>query len=298
MTHCYFAYGLVVQSEVPLAELDACAPRPCDVSIRREPIPSRQSQPTDALFLEVSEAEAYFEYAYIGRLLIRGVSEILVDAKPGLEEGIINMALLGPVMAVLLHRRGFFVLHGSAMRIGETGDIFLGDKGAGKSTLAGALLAAGHPLIADDLAAISFASGAPSLAPGFPQIKLSFEATGAFAIPDTDIIPTPIDDFPKNRLRLLQPFDHAERRVGACYVLERGEDARIEELNNLEALGAVLRYSYSVRFGKALLSGEVAAEHLRMCTRLINQVPVRRLVVPDGVGRLPALSALLEGRAR
>lgn len=50
-------------------------------------------------------------------------------------------------------------LHGGAVRIGATGVAVVGHSGAGKSTLTAGLVQAGHGFIADELAAVSVATG-------------------------------------------------------------------------------------------------------------------------------------------
>src|SRR3989454_2089338 len=41
--------------------------------------------------------------------------EIVVEPAPGVDAGTLRLFLLGPVRAVLLHQRGFLVLHASAV---------------------------------------------------------------------------------------------------------------------------------------------------------------------------------------
>jgi hypothetical protein len=69
----------------------------------------------------------------VGAFLVRpGGGEIAVDLDPAFDTRLLALPLLGPAIAILLHRLGHLVLHGSAVELGGKAEIFLGDKGAGK----------------------------------------------------------------------------------------------------------------------------------------------------------------------
>ena len=64
---------------------------------------------------------------------------------------LVRADLLGGVFSVALHLQGLLCLHGSAVGIDGSAVAFLANKGAGKSTMATALCAAGATLITDDM---------------------------------------------------------------------------------------------------------------------------------------------------
>ena len=59
--------------------------------------------------------------------------------------------LYGPILGLVLRLRGALAFHASAVQIGEGAIGFIGPRGAGKSTLAAALAAAGCPVVTDDV---------------------------------------------------------------------------------------------------------------------------------------------------
>ena len=63
--------------------------------------------------------------------------------------------LAGTVLALAWRLRGELCLHASAVSIGGRAVLFVGESGAGKSTIAAALAVRGHRVIADDLVVIS-----------------------------------------------------------------------------------------------------------------------------------------------
>jgi len=150
----YTAFGLNIRSDLELKELSLQHSSNADVTIRREPL-SRNSSLHEPNNFYFSPTLQILEWAKVGRFEIRGTSEIVFDINPDVPPAIVKFPLLGTVMAVLLQVRGNLALHGSAVCIGDKGVGFLGDKGAGKSTTASAMVAKGYKLIADDLLTFS-----------------------------------------------------------------------------------------------------------------------------------------------
>ena len=118
----------------------------------------------------------------VGRFLVRrGGSEIAVDLDPCFDPRLLALPLLGPVVAILLHRRGYLVLHGSAIELNGEAAVFLGDKGAGKSTTAASLVARGASLIADDVVAVGLQGDVPVAVAGFQAMKLDASMQARFS---------------------------------------------------------------------------------------------------------------------
>ncbi|MFP5288845.1 MAG: hypothetical protein ACLGI9_24120, partial [Thermoanaerobaculia bacterium] len=91
---------------------------------------------------------------------------------------LMELRLLGPVLSYWLERLGILALHASAVRIGSGAVGFLAPSGAGKSSLAAALLQAGAPLLTDDVLPVEEANGTFLARPGFPQVRLEPDTAG------------------------------------------------------------------------------------------------------------------------
>ena len=83
---------------------------------------------------------------------------------------------LGQVLSFSLLARGIEPLHGSAVVVDGSAIVFLGACGAGKSTLAAAMIARGYPAITDDVVVLRPSEKGWVVEPGIPRIKL-FPAT-------------------------------------------------------------------------------------------------------------------------
>jgi hypothetical protein len=291
----YRAYGLTIRSDLLLPELDADAAACPDLVIRLastgRPLPTRPQGPV----YEYTMDAQYLAWPGVGAFLIRGTNTIDVEPAPGVSIPLLNFPLLGPVMSLLLHLRGMLVLHASAVNVAGKSAVFLGAKGAGKSTTAAALVSAGHHLLTDDVLAVDFSnSHSPRIVPGFPQLKLSEEVAKKVVLDAAFSIPPPIPDFPKRQRRLTAPFSHSCVPFKCLYVLVRGQAVAQSPLSTSDALIAIMRFSLLPLFVRRPLSAAEASAHLKQCATLAGLVRTYRLEVPSDLDRLGMIAKLLE----
>ncbi|MGI6483862.1 MAG: hypothetical protein ACOX08_11445 [Methanobacterium sp.] len=124
----------------------------------------------------VKDGDVFLWWEDIGKVKISEGKQVTVEAIADLDDSSeINIIpfLLGPVMSLLLHQRGFLILHGSSVKINHEAVCFLGHCGNGKSTTAINLYTKGYPLVTDDILAIKFREdGLPLVYPGYPHVRL------------------------------------------------------------------------------------------------------------------------------
>lgn len=291
----YRTYGLTIASDVALPELEPAAPGAADILIAIGTIDMPKPSPEAATVFRFEPDRQYLAWHAVGAFLISDVSRIDIEPAPGVDDALLAFPLLGPVMALLLHRRGLLVLHASAIAVAGTGAIFMGDKGAGKSTTASALIRAGHELLTDDVVALDFTNpDAPMIVPGFPQIKLAADAAAAISLGRAEVRPRVHPAIEKMQHRLHGAFSGGKVPATRVYVLERGQRAAVTALPGIAALPAIIKFSYVTRFGRAALTGDFAALHFRQCSAIANHVGVFRLEVPTGLDRIGEAVELIE----
>jgi len=154
-------------------------------------------------------------------------------------------AFAGSVLGILLHQRGMVTLHASAVAVNGRAILFCGASGSGKSTLAGELDRRGYAVAADDICAVSFVGGQPTILPDGRRLKLWSEAIDALGLAARRGIPV------RNRVDkyYVDPEHVAETRlpIGAIYLLRevRGPFAPgIEKPNVVDTSRALLRNAY------------------------------------------------------
>ena len=166
----YKVYGLSVRSELELPELhDDEQPGDADVDIRVGTVP-----PADEDGLSLGPDGAVLRINGIATYLMRAGREIIVHSSPGASDRNVRLYLLGSAMGILLHQKGLLPLHANAIEIDGRAVAFMGETGAGKSTLAAWLHDAGHRVIADDVCVLGIDGERERVGvhPGMPRIRL------------------------------------------------------------------------------------------------------------------------------
>jgi hypothetical protein len=292
----YHAYGLSIRSDLALPELEAEPTERPDLVVQLRSVGRPFPSPAQGPVCEYGADEQYLAWPNVGAFLIRGHNRIDIEPAPGVSMPYLSFPLLGPVISLLLHIRGMLVLHASAIAVGGSSAIFLGPKGAGKSTTAAAFVAAGHRLLTDDVLGIDFSnSDNPQIVPGFPQLKLSTEAAERILLDTALTIPPPLPNFPKLQRRLTTPFLRSRAPLNRIYVLARGPFAAKHLLSASDALVAIMSFSFPFLNRQRALSHQEAAKHLKQCATLVGTVSTFKLEVPSDLDRLNETVKLVEG---
>jgi hypothetical protein len=287
-TYYHVAYGHVIQSDFYLPEI----PQLSGEHHKADLVISKCRQmfvPPEGMSckFDFTADTATLAWAEVGSFFLPDPQRIIVTPKHGVAEDILRLPLLGPVLALFLHRKGYFVLHASAVALSTFRGIgFLGDKGAGKSTTAAAFLKHDCHLITDDVLAIA-ARPSPKMLSAFPQLKLNSDSAEALALPHIEAMaPIDIPGFDKRKHLVTNHFSFQEVPPTRLYILEPGGELSIEPANERQAFQILLRFSYLSRFGNAALQGKRAQTFFEQCANLARLGVVSRLRVPRALDRL------------
>jgi len=296
--HHYFAYGLCIQSPLALPELTPGAGLESgsgpDVVVRFGPVTPLPSRLYSAGFgFWATSSEACHVLEKVGAFLVRGGREIVIDPAPGVEDRLLRLSLLGPVLALILHQRGRLVMHASVVARDGRAVAFLGKNGWGKSTIAATLYAKGYDLVTDDVAAILIGQEGASVVPGFPQMKLWPEAATLLG-QAPERLPLLHPGFDKRGWPAARGFSLEPRRLERVYVIATAPTPGIERVEPREACFELLGHWYGHRFGGGLLQNGSAELQLRQCAALAAQVSMYRLCRSGGSSTLLRLADLVE----
>ena len=192
---------------------------------------------------------------------------------------------LGPVMGFLLRRRHITCLHASGVELYGHAVVFSGAAGYGKSTTAAALALRGVPVLSEDIVPLELTEGRYWSIPGYPRICLWPDAV-AKLVGNPEALPRLTPTWGKRYLPLngVRGKFAAERKpLGLIYLFgERSAESnapRIEEIRPREALLELVQNTYM----NWLLDRERRAEEFDELWRIVQQIPVRRIVAPiDG----------------
>ena len=205
--------------------------------------------------------------------------------------------LLDQVLPLVLNHKGKEVLHGAAVVTPYGACAFVGPTGTGKSTLAASFLSAGYSVLTDDCVVLDSRGRDIMAIPSYPGLRLWDDALAALF--GTTGSCAPVAHYtPKQRFTAAlstTPFCSSAVPLAGIYVLgtsdaEHAVPASIPEIHLLterEALMTLL----SLAFKLDILDRRMLTREFDFLHRLVTQIPVRRLTVPDSLAALPAVHA-------
>lgn len=288
----YKLYGYVIDSAVDL-NLPPSPVGDADIIVRLAP----EIDGNFPEYLKSSHFEDQYQRLYWPFL---GIAEIYFGKKViftplnDVDISLFSFALVGPVIGMILHTKSFLTLHASCIALEGKGVAFMGDKGAGKSTIAAALIEGGHQLVADDIAAIKVENGLDVCQYGYPSMKLSEATLSAFPKAfdgQPQFARSPIGD---KHIVKLPEADRTSVPLASLFLLGRGSEPRLRRLTDEEAFACLMRYSYPIRFGNDVLRISVSKSFLENVAATSNRIPVYELTSVDSIDQISESVKLVE----
>ena len=309
----YSVYGLTLRSDLPIGGLSA-AQLGCgsadDVKVHFGFCPRRATSVGPSVDWHESVArdaagepllriqripdtgELWLRYADGTQFLIAASADSVYAIWPpdfSIDDAIIY--LLGPVLGIVLRMRGRTCLHASVAAADGRALGFMGPAGSGKSTVAAAFARAGHPVLSDDALVLMKREDRFWAVPGYPRLRLwPPSVEGLYGSRDAQ--PLLVRGWEKRYVDLAAEgvFLDEPSELGAIYVIgDRQTDlaeAAIEPMSRREALMSLIANSYTGH----LPGRSPRRREFELFSRLVSEVPVRRLVPSDdwsSLDRLP-----------
>jgi len=284
--HYYTLYGLQVASALECPELRPGQADTPDVTVRYGSV-AAEPNASGRVVARADRPDIYFLHIpNVASFRIASGCEILIDRHPQAEDAAVRLFLLGSAFGALLHQRGITPIHGSAVGVDGGAIIFCGPKGHGKSTLAGAFARLGHPLLSDDVCALTLDEGGVWLHPAFPRLNLLSDAAQRLAV-DVDDSGN-VQPFSGKHLVPVAHFSAQPARLLAVYELHPApvDAVHLRPLIGYEQLTSLMGNTYRVQFANEM--GH-AARHFAALQEIAHHVPVVRVKRPDAAYLLDEL---------
>jgi hypothetical protein len=293
----YQLYGVALRSDFPFRNRLVPFRGPPDVTFtcRVEPL---EDVPAEVLWPPGAAGDVVL-YRCDGAFVIRftdistfALRDDSIEARLARREDdyLVEIQLLGMVLALWLEQRGVPALHAAAVAVGDRAAAFLGSRGSGKTSMAAAFLREGADLLTEDLLAIQPLAGRVLGHPGYPQMRMWPDQARHF-IGDVDQLPTVHPAFAKVRVPLsrltLGSLSMQPRPLRAVYVLDRQDrsvaSVSITPVSQGDAVMELIRSSFVPELLHA--TGQ-DARRLPVLARTAVTVPVFRLRYPHGLEHL------------
>lgn len=287
--YSYQAYGLEVRSQVELPELYA-GQSGCDIaiSVAQDFSPAEIVNNAVSGFEVAGDVATYYNKT-CGVIEVRGGSEIVVAPIANVDEQLLRLIILGPAFAMALHQRGALVLHASAVSLQGKAVLLIGEKGRGKSTTANALHAAGGSFLTDDVAALTFVDGVPTVVPSYPISKIDPNVLAAMREPSDELFSIAGHRIKKGR-KIAERFAQQSFPVHHIFSLAAGSSVSSHAISKSDAMFELMRHSFATRW----LPSSADAGNFNRCAALANSVPLHLLERPMTLSSLPSTIALIQ----
>ncbi|HEY8228303.1 MAG TPA: hypothetical protein VIG25_23760 [Pyrinomonadaceae bacterium] len=233
----------------------------------------------------------YFRFCYADKtefVLDRAGTEIWAVWPTSLTLEDTATYLLGPVMGFAMLLRGIVCLHASAVAIGNQAIALLGPAGSGKSTTAAAFSDRGYRILAEDVVTLDDHRDQFLVRPGYPCIRLWPASVNVLYGSQTHL-PKLTPNWDKRYLDIHDQFENRSLPLAAIYYLnERSEDPAapfVDVLDKSEGLMSVVANTYATK----LMDKQMRAREFGLLTRVLNNVPLRRVTPHADPLRIPEL---------
>lgn len=291
----YVTFGLRIESQISFPEL-ITGTNDINVAIRLEkpekfPKIHRKINKNDGLnFIRYSKFDICFIWE--GKHLFRVINgeEIIINSESYVNSVLFRSFILNQGLGVLLHQRGFLVLHCSAVSINGEVVAFCGWPQEGKSTIAAALNKKGYPLVVDDVMAIRFGiNNEPFVFSSFPRIKLYKHVINHIG-DETDLFEKIHPNLKKVSYTPVNMFNVNPLPLKIIYHLEKSNKNQITDKRSQDALVDLLKQSYLIN----LFDKHERQQNLYQCSKLLKNTPIKRLEREQSLQTLPQLIKLIE----
>jgi hypothetical protein len=290
--HTYFYGPFRLESDIQIPELEGCAGSgSIAVTITLGGVPSMIGGVPYGRFCSISATEYLLDIPQVARFYVAHGTEVRMEAATDAPAADVSTYLLGSVFGALCHQNGLLPLHASSVQVGDGVTAFLGDSGAGKSTMAACLQGRGYAIASDDICLLADEAGEMRVIPVAGWLKLwrtSLDHLG---------------ETPEERNRVYSEDDkyrlYLEAQAGDRPVLRNlvflekaaeGE-ARLEPLSVPETLARMMQLTY---LGYIT---ELTGSHARVfgqCARVLQGAKGYRLVVPWGFEAMDGVLKVVE----
>jgi len=292
----YYAFGLNIESEIECPLLiagDGSAP---DLVVRLGSVPHELEQARErGAFYQISTGRLLLKIDHVACYLVSDGCEIIVEPHPTASEKDVRLFLLGSAMGALLHQRGVWPLHGSAVasRSGAAAALFVGARGIGKSTLAGVFHKRGFQVLSDDVCAITTGNdGTLQVWPAIPRIRLWTDSVVKLGGEPKQLTRTR-DALEKYEFPLRR-FGHDPMAIKAVYALYMSDDQEAVHLMPLKGYDKIQELTLNTYRLHFLTGMRLAPQHFQQAQALARQARVVRITRPPQPFLLDELADIIE----
>jgi hypothetical protein len=279
----YKAFGLVIESELPIPSLQTLEAGTPDVRI----VPAKLRGVVDTQGPRTGERSNIILTLSDTLFRVTNGNLIEADVAEGDTEGNAAMYLMGSCMGAILVQRGFMLLHGSCVTDGKRSILITGDSGAGKSTLAAEFLKRGWKLLTDDVTCVFDREGVPMVRSSYPSQKLWQDALDRYEKSGDDIHSLYFsEDREKFGVNVAGSFfDGTAPLSMAVRLIPADHPTCLSPIEGMARVDQLMRNTYRMY----LIEKRHLQRHFQRCVTLATKLPMALAVRENGKDCAPIL---------
>lgn len=243
-------------------------------------------------FCKISSVELLLNVENVARYYVQEGKKITVEPYPDVDIDKVRLFLYGSALGALLYQRGLFPIHGAAVNTVYGVMIFVGEQGAGKSTLAAHFQKNGYSLLSDDVCAVTRnKNGILIVLPAFAQIRLCTDALEKLG--SLSCYPTARFDVDKFVVSLQDCYDMDSSPLSAVHLLSNVQDEKIhlKRMSGFDRLNLLIDNLYRPFYLTGLASMPAI---MRLATTIASEVEIIEIQRPRDFSRISELIEMLE----
>ena len=293
----YTAYGLLIDSELDLPEFTAVATSEAaaDVRVRFGDVVEEEASevPREYGSAYITKERVYYRHPRVGIFEIKEGQTITIQRGAQYDEEMTRMCITNLAMGIILHQRNVFTLHASAAEIDGEAVVFLGDKGAGKSTMVTALSRRGHKVITDDVLGVLTDADEDRVrvVPGYAQVKLLPDAVEHVLNDDPEQYQRVYAATPKRVHTLAGSSTETSIPLRTIYRLSLGDQVAVEPIAPQQAFLTLMRQAYLRRLIEPTAA---AAWYMKACSTIADSAGIYHLRRPRDFALFPQIIQYVE----
>jgi hypothetical protein len=278
--YTYSAYGLNVASQIPVTGFEPVPIDKADVYIHAGQVPESLDNITNkGVLYQATNSEFLLRVEQVAAYYVKNGNEIVVQPLGKATKGEVSAFLTGTAFGALLHQRRRLPLHASTVIFNNNCLVFAGISGAGKTTMAAALVKAGGMLVADDISVIDFAGEKPAVCPAFPLMKIWDDSLKHLGLSSAGL--EPVRGELKKYYLPVHEFSRVYTGISNIFVLNTHNQPGVElkPLLGVDKFRVLKKHTYLFR---GIPKTGLEQNHFMLVNQLASQVPVTLLTRPNG----------------
>ncbi|MBN2813715.1 MAG: hypothetical protein JXQ80_06525 [Bacteroidales bacterium] len=278
--YSYRAYGLSIASQIPVTGFEPAPVAEPDVVIRVGEVPENLGNMVNqTAFYQSTANEFLLTTTKVGNIYIVNGKEIVVQPAVDPSDNNLSTYIVGMAFGAVMHQRRLLPLHASTVIYKDKCLMFAGRSGAGKTTIAAALIADGATLVADDISVVDFANETPAIRPAFPTLKIWADSLQHVGIETKGL--TPVQNESQKYYLPVNSFSNRLTAIHQVFILlpQNNPGIEIKKLTGVDKFQALKKYTYLFR---GIPHTGLEQNHFVLVNQLAQRVPVDMLMRPVG----------------